>query len=225
MKRYSSYITLLCLFIHFVLTECITIHKTNRVPTKNYQNSLHASMNIENEDNMNEINYFNPQKIKSYVNTEEIENDIESNNNNEKEFNENNLDENLIDEIDFNKMNVLNNKELLQNLKKTYNENDIENKKLIQHIKHILSKALHIPSKEINLHDINIIMKKWKIMNKNKQSINDINSNNKYHKDINSHEPKQTDTIDWEFTHGYNINNENINNNTISYNYLLDLIN
>lgn len=225
MKR-LSHVVLLCLATQFITTESITIRKTNRGSTQNYGNSLHAPMNILNEDDINEINYFNP-RGNVYGSTVKIESDqvdTDLDDTNEREFDKNYVEDDLIDEEDFNKINVLNNKELLQKLKKTYYENDLENEKLIKHIKGILSRALHIPPKEINLHDVNVLMNKWRIMNKNKQNMNDLKSNNKYHKEIQTHIPKQTDTIDWEFKHGYDTDNENEKNHIISFNYFLDLI-
>lgn len=225
MKR-LIYVVLLCLATQLITTESIVIHKTNRGSTKHYGNSLHGPMNISNKDDINEINYFNPRGnvYASIVKIENNEFDTELNDSNERGFNENYVEEDLIDEIDFNKINVLTNKELLQKLKKAYDEDDLENKKLIKHIKGILSRALHIPPKEINLHDVNVLMNKWRIMNKHKQNMIDLKSNNKYHKEIKTHIPKQTDTIDWEFKDGYDMYHENAKNNTISFNYFLDLI-
>lgn len=226
MKRFTPSI-LLCLSIYCITTESIRIHKVNRNSTKNnYGNSLHTPNHILEEVDINEMNYFNPSE-NIYDTSQEIkpsEVDVKSNYSNENELNESYFEEDLMDKADFNTISALKNKELLQNLKKTYYENDSENQKLIKHIKGILSRALHIPPKEVNLHDVNVLMHKWKIMNKNKQDINNVNStHNIYHKEIQMHKPKQTDIIDWELQYGYDADKEG-NNQTISLNYLMDII-
>lgn len=75
---------------------------------------------------------------------------------------------------DIEKINSLKNKGVLQKLQKIYSEEGFESQELLQHIKQIISDALHIPLHEIHLHDLNMLMSKWRNMNREKYNVKQL---------------------------------------------------
>ncbi|SOV75943.1 conserved Plasmodium protein, unknown function [Plasmodium reichenowi] len=88
--------------------------------------------------------------------------------------------------------NIKNKMDILQNLNKQYNFDKIKkeyymdgsNKKYLNNLlKKILSNALNIPQKQINIHDINTLIKMWTNMNsKDKTYSNILNNDENYSK-------------------------------------------
>ncbi|SOS76588.1 conserved Plasmodium protein, unknown function [Plasmodium sp. gorilla clade G1] len=88
--------------------------------------------------------------------------------------------------------NIKNKMDILQNLNKQYNFDKIKkeyymdgsNKKYLNNLlKKILSNALNIPQKQINIHDINTLIKMWTNMNsKDKTYSNILNNDENYFK-------------------------------------------
>lgn len=72
---------------------------------------------------------------------------------------------------DLEKINSLKNKGVLQKLQKIYSEEGFESQELLQQIKKIISDALHIPLNEIHLHDLNMLMSKWRKINRAKYNV------------------------------------------------------
>lgn len=75
---------------------------------------------------------------------------------------------------DWEKINSLKNKGVLQKLQKIYSEEGFESKELLQQMKKIISDALHIPLHEIHLHDLNMLMSKWRDINRAKYNVKQL---------------------------------------------------
>ncbi|VWU48856.1 conserved protein, unknown function [Hepatocystis sp. ex Piliocolobus tephrosceles] len=105
------------------------------------------------------------------------------------------VDQNEINTI--NSLNKLNSTDTFEKLRSSYyNSNDFNEKNnLYEHIKQILSIALNIPLNEINLHDINMLLKKWKQINKQKNYLhgepddNQTDEHEQFLKVIKNHAP------------------------------------
>ncbi|SBT76790.1 conserved Plasmodium protein, unknown function [Plasmodium ovale] len=93
-----------------------------------------------------------------------------------------------------NKLKELNNTSTFQKVRKTFYESKSNDTRLGKHVKEILSVALNIPVQEINIHDIELLLKRWRYINKGKKFANKGNNEEKYFKSVKKHGTYQTVT-------------------------------
>ncbi|SBS94527.1 hypothetical protein PMALA_043640 [Plasmodium malariae] len=125
-----------------------------------------------------------------------------------------------------NNLKNLNRTSTFQNMQKVYYENNTYNSQLNKSIKKILSIALNVPIHEIKLHDINMLLKKWRQVNKEKKNLTKTYNNEYYFKTVKMHDPHLNRAINTDRTAELathtgvkNIYNESF----ISADYLLQL--
>ncbi|CRG94279.1 conserved Plasmodium protein, unknown function [Plasmodium gallinaceum] len=178
-----------------------------------------SNKNLTKKKNYNEENYFNREDV--YYITEDKKKST-----NYDDLSENTKN-NLIDYNDIEKINNLKNLKIsnsFQNLQKSYYENSLNDGKLNKQIKKILSLALNIPINEINLHDINLLLKKWRKINKIKNNSNKISNNDYYFKKIKKHKVYSSNNNKDKIIRLQTNSEEKNKNNIINVDYLMELI-
>ncbi|CRG99775.1 conserved Plasmodium protein, unknown function [Plasmodium relictum] len=169
-------------YLVFFLFLIISIHKSVNIDNSNNNIIKKNTIDLNQNNNYNEENYFNRED--EYYVREDGEKLINS-----EDLLENNR-HNLIDYNDIEKINnlkSLKDTNIMQEFQKSYYKNDLNDRKLNKQIKEILSLALSIPVKDINLHDINLLLKKWRNISKTKKNSNKISNNEYYFKKIKNH--------------------------------------
>ncbi|CAG9479112.1 unnamed protein product [Plasmodium vivax] len=72
--------------------------------------------------------------------------------------------------------------------KKSYEEEESTVEQLYTHMREIISVALGIPLEEVNLHDINMLLAKWRMLSRERVNRNEQNNDQHFFKSVKRHD-------------------------------------
>ncbi|SOV10964.1 conserved Plasmodium protein, unknown function [Plasmodium sp. gorilla clade G2] len=156
----------LCFLLSLCIYNILSIKCFENVYKQDNTNNLNFKNNIYEDDEKKY--YYNPQVVYHLKGDATKEENVD-----------------MYDNIQ-NKMDILHNLNKQYNfgkIKKEYYKDGSNKKYLNNRLKKILSNALNIPQKQINIHDINMLIKMWTNMNsKDKTYSNILNNDENYFK-------------------------------------------
>ncbi|CAA9987881.1 conserved Plasmodium protein, unknown function [Plasmodium knowlesi strain H] len=74
-----------------------------------------------------------------------------------------------------------------KNLQKNYEKKESNVEQLYNHMREIISVALSIPVREVNLHDINMLLAKWRMLSRERINLDEQNKDERYFKSVKRH--------------------------------------
>ncbi|KJP87113.1 hypothetical protein AK88_03281 [Plasmodium fragile] len=95
------------------------------------------------------------------------------------------VDNNDVQKI--NKLKLVARTNAFMNFKKSYEKQESTLEQLYNHMREIISVALSIPLEEVNLHDINMLLAKWRMLSKERINPDEQNNDERYFKTVKRH--------------------------------------
>ncbi|GAB66156.1 hypothetical protein PCYB_083170 [Plasmodium cynomolgi strain B] len=96
----------------------------------------------------------------------------------------------MVDNTDVQKINKLkfvSRTNAFKNFQKNYEKNESTVEQLYSHMREIISVALSIPVEEVNLHDINMLLSKWRMLSRERINQDEQNNDERYFKSVKRH--------------------------------------
>lgn len=205
----TLFLSFFCAFFSQAILKNLFIAVSVNTKTSNYllakngvgENSFYTMDDVyydhTSKNELNNNNTFANGKSNLYYNKT---NDDDSSNIKRQENVNMMVDENELNTIT--SLNKLNNTNAFEKIRSAYYDSNNDNSKenLYEHIKQILSIALNVSPKDINLHDLNMLLKKWKQINKRKmhlshEEFNDDHNYDNFLKGIKEHKAQRGDSM------------------------------